>query len=749
MRNPLNKSIIREFKNNLARYLSIGIVMVVMISAVSGFLSVVYSAKDQLEASQIEYKVEDGQLSFEEKINNDVIDKMEDLSLNVYENFYSEQKWNEDTTVRLFQERTDVNIQILYDGRLPNQNHEIALDRLFAEKNDLEIGDTFQVADAQLTIVGTVALPDYSSLIQKNSDLMMDPVHFGVGIVDDSTFDELIQSEVTYNYSYSLNERTLSDKEKYDIANDMKDICVDNQLQLTNLMTAQMNQAISFLPNDMGSDIPMIQTLLYIMLVILAFVFVVISQTVIEDESTVIGTLMASGYSKKELVTHYMVLPIFIIVISAIIGNIFGYTIMPPMFEKMYYGSYSLPPLQLHLNVEALLLTTIIPMLLMIIIQWCMLSHKLNISPLRFLRKDIHKTKKRRYIHLRSGAFMKRFRIRIILQNKGSYLTLFFGILFASFIFMFGVIMQPSLGRYIENLENDVKAEYQYILKVPVEVDDAEKITMTSLQTHYDMGDLDMDISFYGLKDSSDYYSMELPENKNKIVISYDFSMKFGYQVGDTIQFNNPYTEKEYTFEVSDIYQSNAGFAVYMKQQNLNQVLDEKDDYFNGYLSNQKLDINEHYIQSYVSKDDTTKIAKQMTETFSQMTPIMTSVAVIIYLVVIYILAKLVIDKNVSHMSFLKVMGYDDKEIKKLYLHSTTITVIVALIISLPFCYYGLGYLIQYAFMQFTGYMEVYISYPIYALVLGVGCLTYAVTYFILKAYISKVNLGESLKEVE
>ena len=52
----------------------------------------------------------------------------------------------------------------------------------------------------------------------------------------------------------------------------------------------------------MGGDIPMIKALLYIILVILAFIFVVISETIIDEESTVIGTLLASGYTKNELI---------------------------------------------------------------------------------------------------------------------------------------------------------------------------------------------------------------------------------------------------------------------------------------------------------------------------------------------------------------------------------------------------------------------------------------------------------------
>ena len=89
MRNPLNRSLWREFKQNLARYLAIMVVMVLMISVVSGFLSVVYTSKDLLYKNQDECNVENGQFAVTQTLNKDTKDKIEDLNLSLYENFFS------------------------------------------------------------------------------------------------------------------------------------------------------------------------------------------------------------------------------------------------------------------------------------------------------------------------------------------------------------------------------------------------------------------------------------------------------------------------------------------------------------------------------------------------------------------------------------------------------------------------------------------------------------------------------------
>lgn len=753
MKNPLNRSLWREFKQNLARYLSISIVLIVMISAVSGFLTVVYSAKDLLYKNQDECNVEDGQFAVTQTLNKDTKDKIEDLDLNLYENFYSEQDLSDDTMIRIYKNREKVDIATVYEGILPKNKHEIALDRLFAEKNDYKVGETIHLNGEDIKIVGFIAVPDYTSLIEKNSDLMMDAIHFGVAIVDNKTFDEFAEKNITYNYSYVLDKKYASDKENYDKLNDIRDICLENGYMLTNMMTSDMNQTISFLPNDMGGDIPMIKALLYIILVILAFIFVVISETIIDEESTVIGTLLASGYTKNELIRHYMVLPIIITIVSCIIGNIVGYLVFPPYFKDMYYASYCLPPLKVQFIPEAFITTTIIPLVFMLVINYLMLRHKLNISPVRFLRRDTHKNRIKQHIKLKHGSFFRRFQIRVILQNKGSYFTLFIGILFASFILMFGIVMGPCIDNYLQNSEDSVKADYQYVLKQPVDIknaEDAEKLTITSLETYYKAGDLDLDVSFYGIDNDSKYYDdISLPSKDDEITISYDFAQKMGLKKGDKITFTNPYIEKDYKFKVYDIYDYKAGFSAYMTQKNLNDMIDQDKNYYNAYLSDKKLDIKDEYIQSKLTRNDVVKIGEQVTSSFGQMIPIMTTVSIIIYLVVMYILTKLVMDRNATNMSFLKVMGYDDKEISKLYLKASTIVVVISLIICAPFSYYLMDVLFKFAFMRFTSYIEMYMPYYLHIVVFVVGLLVYSLVNLILNRSIKKVDLGESLKESE
>ena len=750
MKNPLNKRLPREIIKNLGKYLSIFTLITATIAFGSSFLVVSDSIESTLSEDQKRGKLEDGNFELYYPIEDETIQKLEELNIKIDENNYIDIT-KEEYTLRIYKNRKQIDLPSIFEGKIPTEENEIALDRVFAKSNKIEIEKNITINDNDIKVIGLISVPDYNSLFKNNTDMIMDTQRFGIGIVSDKMFENLQETYNTkYNYSYYFNDRNLSQKERANLSDKIKENLITSTV-VTNFVPIESNQAISFLMEDMGSDVPMMKVLIFIVIIIMAFVFAILSKNTIEEEANIIGTLRASGYKKREILNHYIKLPVFITLISAIIGNILGYTILLEPFKEVYYRTYSLSPFVMKWNLEAFILTTVIPILIMIVINYIILRKKLSLSPLDFLRRNLKKGKNKKAKKLPENmSFKNRFRLRILLQNISSYVILFVGIFFASFILMFALGIIPLLNNYTDTVNETFPSEYQYILKTPIEAEGGEKVMTYTLNTYYDLGQRDVDVTFLGIQDNSKYYKdINLCNVENEIVISDSLSEKLGIKIGDEVVFKDKYSLKEYKLKVTDITSYRASFAVFMKQENLNRMLEQDEEYYNSYLSNEKLDINENYIVKTITKEDISNIADQMIVSFDELLKITTGFAIAIYLVLMYVLTKVVIDKNALNISLMKIFGYTEKEVRKFYLKSTTYTVILSLLLCIPLEIAAFKVIMVYAFSMIEGYLEFYLPLYVYIEIIDIGIISYFIINGLHIRKVKKIKMNDALKNRE
>ena len=472
MKNPLIKRLPRELKGEIGKYIVLFLFITMMIGIVSGFLVAAGSMSVAYDESFEKYNIESGNFELLQKADDDAIKKIEDgeEKIKVYENFYLDKETKEvDSTIRLFKNRKDIDKICIMDGELPSADDEIAIDRMYADNNKLKVGDSLTVGGRKLKITGLVALSDYSALYSNPSDMMFDALKFGVAIVTDTLFDDYGEADLHYSYSWKYDKTPANDEEAQDMAEKvMKHI--NGISMLTQFIPEYSNQAIHFTGDDIKGDNTMITVFLYLVMVIIAFVFAITTGNTIAKEANVIGTLRASGYTKGELVRHYLATPMIVVLVSAIVGNILGYTCFKDFAVKAYYGSYSLPTYKTIWNADAFIKTTVVPLIILFVINLVMLVNKLSLSPLKFLRRDLKKRQKKKAFKLNTRiGILKRFRLRVIFQNIPNYITVFVGILFANVIIFFGLGMKPMLLHYQDIIEDNMISKYQYVLKMPVE----------------------------------------------------------------------------------------------------------------------------------------------------------------------------------------------------------------------------------------------------------------------------------------
>ncbi len=760
MRNPLNKRFLRELKGELAKYIVIFVFMTAVIGLISGFLIADGSMYDTYNKSFEKYNIEDGNFELYSKADESVIDKLEKENVTIYENFYKEEivvrhnniKNDEDSqsTLRFYVNREEVDKVDLMEGSLPEDINEIAIDRMYAENNDIKVQDTLTVGSLILKVTGLVALSDYSSLFSDNSDTMFDSLKFGVGVVSQKCFDAYDDTHIHYVYSWLYDNKPEDDKEAKLMADDFVKTISANAI-LVNYIPQYINQAIHFTGDDIGSDRSMMIVLLYVLIVIMAFVFAVTTNNTIVKEANVIGTLRASGYTRGELLRHYILLPIIVTIFGALVGNILGYTVFKDIFVATYYGSYSLPTYHTLWNADAFLLTTVVPVIIMLVINIVIIGCRLKLSPLKFLRRDLSGKKKKKAMRLPAFRFFNRFRLRIIIQNMPNYITLFIGILFANVLLLFGIMLGPMLTHYQNEITDKLIAKHQYVLKTLVDVDDnaAEKYCVKTLATIE--GRLKSeDVLVYGVKDNSIYADINTASLKdNEVYITNGYADKFRIKKGDKITLKEKYDDNEYEFTVKDMYDYPSSFAIFMSDAAFKNVFDKSEDYYSGYFSDNILDIDEKYVATQITLDDLTKVSRQLDRSMGETFNLVKIFAVVLFAVLMFLLTKLIVEKNTTSISMVKILGYSNREISRLYVTSTTIVVVLSVALSIGLSVIIMNYLFRVFMEEMSGWISCYYAPHIFPVMFILNITVYAVISFFMMAKIKKIPMDEALKIVE
>ena len=797
MKNPLRKRLPRELKGELGKYLVVFILMVASIGFVSGFLVADNSMLIAYNEGFEKYNIEDGNFRTAEQVHKTQREEIEALGVKLYDNYYVEEPLDNGSTMRFFKNRQQVDKVCLMKGELPAGTGEISIDRMYADNNNLSVGDTLRSGKRTWKITGLVALSDYSCLFQNNNDSMFDAVKFGVSVVTEEEFDSLDQEKLQYNYSWIYDEKPKTEKEEKEVSEDLMED-MGKIVTLEAFVPRYLNQAITFTGDDMGGDKAMMIMLLYIIMVIMAFVFGITISNTIRKEAGVIGTLRASGYTRQELILHYMTLPVLVTFVGALIGNILGYTVLKDVCADMYYGSYSLPTYVTVWNGEAFGLTTLVPVVIMLVVNYGVLRHKLKLSPLKFLRRDLSGRKQKRAIYLSPKMkIFSRFRLRVIFQNMSNYMVLFIGILFANLLLMFGLLLPSALSHYQVEIQNNMLAKYQYMLQVPVSAvsgnkfdglisllefymdsrtdnEDAEEFSAYSLNTLPGKYKSE-EVLLYGIEPDSRYVTIDFNNTKDKkdeagnkekadnkntanaekesaaVYISSAYADKFLLHVGDTITLKEKYEKEKYSFKIAGVYDYTAALCVFMPRSELNDIFDLGEDYYSGYFSDTELtDIKSQYIGSVVDLDALTKISRQLDVSMGSMMGMVNGFAIMIYMVLIYLLSKIIIEKNAQSISMVKILGYTNGEISKLYIMSTSLVVVFCLLLSLPLETVIMKVLFREMMLSsISGWITLWIDPMIYVQMFAAGIITYGIVALLEFRRVKKVPMDEALKNVE
>lgn len=774
MQKVLRKRILRDFKTNIVRYLALGFLIILSMYLVVSMLAAAETIIRGSQKSDKESNVEDGEFSLFVPMKDYEWEKLEDKGITLEKMFFMDYSVEDDITLRVFQNREQINRMILKEGSLAEKEDEVVLERRYAEIHDIQLGDSVEIGGREFTVTGIGTVPDYDSMLKSLGDTSCDSQHFGLAFVTADTYTAMqkegkaAKSE-EYYYAYLLNDKMTNDELKEELKNlefssdDVNDKYFQEYWDRTLGREDELRDGINDLldgaeelrdglqelkeyadggdeyadgvqeaadgaeevrdgvqelkddtdeiideifDSDAGNLLAFIKAKdnvriqaasgdqeLYrsvgtiagcIILVLISYVLSVFVVHSIDRESSVIGALYALGVKKKDLMKHYVTLPTIIAAVSGIIGTAIAYSNAGVRVQMQdCYNYYSLPNLDVIVMPYLIVYGIIVPPVICWAVTSLVINKRLSRQVLMLIKNE-QKVSKGKDIKLKNMKFMRLFKLRQILRERRTAFTVVFGM----FVSLLIGVMSLEIFVYCNNVRiqypEDTKYEYMYTYKYPSENPPQGGYEAYAKTLKKEIYGYNFDVTLLGITEDNPFFDTDLADSSSQVTISSSISYKYGLQVGDVITLKDEENDKFYAFEISDITQYAPGFMVFMPYDKALELFGEQDDYYNVVFADHELDIEPGRLYSTTTKEDVEKAAGIFVNQMKSLILTLGGVSALIFAIVLYLMMKVMIDRSAFSIALIKIFGYRQKELKKMYLDGNFYVVAIGALISVP-----------------------------------------------------------------
>lgn len=777
MQKVLRKRILRDFKTNIARYLALGFLIILSMYLVISMLGAAETIIRGSLKADADAHAEDGEFSLFVPMKESEEEDLRARGITLEKMFFLDYTVEESKTLRLFENREEINQITLKEGSPAAAEDEVVLERRYAEINGIRVDDKIEIGGHVFRVVGIGTVPDYDCTLKKLGDTGCDSQNFGLAFVTADTYQAMRKEGKSakseeYYYAYLLNDRMTDDELKDELkelefsADDVQDAyfqeywdrtlgredelrdgiqeLVDGAEELKdglkelkelksfadgvdeytdgvaeasdgaeelqdgvkdlkdetddiideifdadagNLMTfvkAGDNARIQAASGDQELYRSVGTIAGCIILVLISYVLSVFVVHSIDRESSVIGALYALGVKKRDLMNHYVMLPTVIAAVSGVIGTLIGYSKVGVRVQMQdCYNYYSLPDLNVIIMPYLLIYGVIAPPLICWIVTSLVINKRLS-KPVLTLIKNEQKVSKGNDFKLKHMKFMRLFKLRQIIRERRTAFTVVFGM----FVSLLIAIMAMEIFVYCDTVRiqypQDTKYEYMYTYKYPSEEVPKGGYKAYAKTMKKAIYGYTFDVTVLGITEDNPFFNVNLKDTSSQVVISSAIAYKYGLKVGDVITLKDEEADKLYAFEIYDITQYSPSFMVFMPYDKALELFGEPDDYYNVVFSDHDLEIESGRLYSTITKTDVEKAAGIFVNQMQGMIITFGMVSVIIFAIVLYLMMKVMIDRSAFSISLIKIFGYRDKELKKMYLDGNFYVIAIGALLSVP-----------------------------------------------------------------
>ncbi len=789
----LKKKMFRDIKQNLSQFITIFLMVLIGVMVYVGieaYMDGMTSAADNFYKNN---NIQDlnvmGNLSDKDLDKIKSLDNVKDAEKKLVVNAID--KDNKDKTYLLsFIDSNNISKFHIMDGEKFDVNKKGAwVDNFYAEKNNLKVGDTIKIKydtfSLEEKILGLINVPDHIYDVKDESELVPNRENFGfvylsvneipesyikdlvmkeMKITDEKIFDKYVKDfnykeYIPYNYiMVDVNKKKNVTSVKEDIEDNVSNAKAIVKIEDT--LSYQRYQG----EIDEGASYVGIFSGLFLFIAMLS---VITTMTrVIKKQKLQIGTMKALGIKNSKIVMHYVGYGFFVSLAAAIVGIILGKYFIGTFFLNMEMDYFEVPngiPVVKPLSY----LVAFLVVMVVSFITYLTCRKELAKKPAEALRNEVPNVKVSSLNLSTKGIFKKlnfssKWNYRDILRNKFRTVTAVVGIVGCCMLIVCAFGMLNSMNHFIK-LQFEDLYNFNYKLSLKENIKDDELKVLTDKYGNNTSETLTIETKIGKEREANTIFVTNagnlvrfqnengefIKVNKNNgVYVTRKLADQKNLKVGDTIKWHVYGVNKYYESKIVGLTKDPQVQNLTMTKEYLESLdIDYKPDslYTNTDLKGIKDIKNVSLVQDINELENS---LESMLSMMKSMIMLIIVFAIGLGAIIIYNMGILSYSEKQYQFATLKVLGFSDKKIKKIFVEQNNWITVLSIIIGLPTGYYMTSWIFKSVIADNYDF-SAYINLSTYLIAIIGTILVSTIVSRMLSKKVNKIDMVSSLKANE
>ena len=789
----LKKKMFRDIKQNLSQFITIFLMVLIGVMVYVGieaYMDGMTSAADNFYKNN---NIQDlnvmGNLSDKDLDKIKSLDNVKDAEKKLVVNAID--KDNKDKTYLLsFIDSNNISKFHIMDGEKFDVNKKgVWVDNFYAEKNNLKVGDKIKIKydtfSLEEKILGLINVPDHIYDVKDESELVPNRENFGfvylsvneipesyikdlvmkeMKITDEKIFDKYVKDfnykeYIPYNYiMVDVNKKKNVTSVKEDIEDNVSNAKAIVKIEDT--LSYQRYQG----EIDEGASYVGIFSGLFLFIAMLS---VITTMTrVVKKQKLQIGTMKALGIKNSKIVMHYVSYGFFVSLAAAIFGIILGKYFIGTFFLNMEMDYFEVPngvPVVKPLSYLVALLVVMV----VSFITYLTCRKELFKKPAEALRNEVPNVKVSSLNLSTKGIFKKlnfssKWNYRDILRNKFRTITAVVGIVGCCMLIVCAFGMLNSMNHFIK-LQFEDLYNFNYKLSLKENIKDDELKVLTDKYGDNTSETLTIETKIGKEREANTIFVTNagnlvrfqnengkfIKVNKNNgVYVTRKLADQKNLKVGDTIKWHIYGVNKYYESKIVGLTKDPQVQNLTMTKEYLESLdIDYKPDslYTNTDLKGIKDIKNVSLVQDI---NELKNSLESMLSMMKSMIMLIIVFAIGLGAIIIYNMGILSYSEKQYQFATLKVLGFSDKKIRKIFVQQNNWITVLSIIIGLPTGYYMTSWIFKSVIADNYD-LSAYINLSTYLIAIIGTILVSIIVSRMLSKKVNKIDMVSSLKANE